>query len=127
MVQLHSDQGTSLVGQVAKEFVEMMNVRHTMTVSYHQMANGEAEHYVKSRIQLLKTMIEEEGVEWDLVCPKAAWALNVTPSTVTEQTPWLVKHSSGEEAIIPVSLVMNEWPTGVCVEQSVRGLCERQA
>ena len=53
--------------------------------------------------------------------------LNVTPSTSTGQTPWLVKHSSGEEAIIPVSLVMEDLPEGVNVEQSVRGLRERQA
>ena len=66
-------------------------------------------------------------MEWDLVCPKAAWALNVTPSTSTGQMPWLVKHSSGEEAIIPVSLVLNDLPEGVRVEQSVRGLRERQA
>ena len=128
MVQLHTDRGSSLVGQVAKEFVTIMNVRHTTTVSHHQMANGEAERYVKSTIQVLKSLIEEEGdVEWDLVCPKAAWALNVTPSTSTGQTPWLVKHSSGEEAIIPVSLVLNDLPEGVRVEQSVRGLRERQA
>ena len=128
MVQLHSDKGTSLVGQVAKEFCELMSIRHSTTVSYHQQANGEAERYMKSTIQVLKSLIEDENcVDWDLLCPKAAWALNVTPSTTTGQTPWLIKHSSGEEAIIPVSLVLNDLPEGVRVEQSVRGLRERQA
>ena len=128
MVQLHSDKGSSLVGQVAKEFCELMSIRHSTTVSYHQQANGEAERYVKSTIQVLKGLIEDENcVDWDLLCPKAAWALNVTPSTSTGQTPWLIKHSSGEEAIIPVSLVLDDLPEGVRVEQSVRGLRERQA
>ena len=128
MVQLHTDRGSSLIGQLAKEFCDMMSVVHSTTVSHHQMANGEAERYVKSTIQVLRGLIEEEdSVDWDLLCPKAAWALNVTPSTSTGQTPWLVKHSSGEEAIIPVSLVMEDLPEGVRVEQSVRGLRERQA
>ena len=128
MVQLHSDQGSSLIGRVAQEFVNLMNVHRTTTVSHHQMANGAAERCIKSTIGLLKTIIEEEGgVEWDLACPKAAWALNVTPSTVTGQTPFLIKHSSGEEAIIPVNLVTDDLPKEAHVDESVRGLRERQA
>ena len=51
MVQLHTDRGSSLIGQLAKEFCDMMSVVHSTTVSHHQMANGEAERYVKSTIQ----------------------------------------------------------------------------
>ena len=128
MVQLHSDKGSSLVGDVAKQFVDMMNIKQTTTVSYHQMANGEAERNIRSTIQLISSILAEEGdLEWDLACPKVAWALNVTPSTTTGQSPWLVKHSSGEEAIIPADVAVENLPEGRTVDVVVRSLRERQA
>ena len=127
-VQLHSDKGTSLVGEVAQRFVETLNIERTTTVSHHQMANGQAERAIKNTIQLIATIIAEEGdIEWDLACPKTAWAINVTPSLSTNQTPWLVKHSSGEEAILPNDLVMDKLPEGRSVDVSIRSLRERQA
>ena len=127
-VQIHSDRGSSLVGKVAKAFVDLMNIRQTTTVSHHQMANGAAERQIRNTIQLISTILaEEKDLEWDLATSKVAFAINVTPSTTTNQTPFLLKHSSGEEAIIPSDLVLKELPEGRTVDVVVRSLRKNQA
>jgi hypothetical protein len=129
-VQLHSDQGANLVKFVGAAVVDLLNIYHMRTVSFHPMGNGAAERAVRNSIKVISAIIAGEvnsdPLEWDVSCPKAALAINTSPSTSTLQTPWLVKHSSCSEAIVPVSIMADNLLLVQNVDVIVRDLQERQ-
>ena len=126
-VQLHTDQGSSLVGTLGRAVVDLLNINHTTSVSHHPMSNGAVERRVRSSLTVIRSIMQEEeqGIEWDMACPKAMLAINTTPTSTT-LTPWLIKHSSGEECIIPSSLTLDTLPSEQSVDVTVRKLRERQ-
>ena len=126
-VQLHTDQGSSLVGSLGRAVVDLLNVNHTTSVSHHPMSNGAVERRVRSSLNVIRSIMQEEeqGNEWDVACPKAMLAINTTPTSTT-LTPWLIKHSSGEECIIPSSLTLDALPAEQSIDVTVRKLRERQ-
>ena len=64
-VQLHTDQGTSLVGSLGKAVVDLLNINHTTSVSHHPMSNGAVERRVRSSLAVIRSIMQEEerGVE----------------------------------------------------------------
>ena len=126
-VSLHSDRGSSIIGKVGQAVVDLLNVHQTTTVSHHQQSNGQAEAKVKESMHIIARILqEEESLDWDLACPKTALAMNTTVSTVTGQTPWLVKHGQGEEALLPADLAVGNLPDDKEVDVVVRGLRSTQ-
>jgi hypothetical protein len=85
---------------------------------------------VRNSIKVISAIIAGEEnsdlLEWDISCPKAALAINTLPSTLTLQSPWLVKHLSCSEAILPVSIMADNLPSVQDVDVVVRDLQERQ-
>jgi len=126
-VSLHSDRGSSLVGKVGQAVVDLLNIKQTATVSFHQMGNGQAETKVKASMAVISAILkEEDSLAWDLACPKTALALNTTVNSVTGQTPFLIKHGHGEEAILPADLAVGNVPDDKRVDAVVRGLRDAQ-
>ena len=110
-MQLHSDQGLNLVRGVSKSVCDLLNIDKIQTVAYHPMGNGAAERAVWNSIKMIAVMLaDEDPLEWDLACSKATLAINTTPSTTMGQTPWLIKHSSCTEAVLPVNLMLSQLP-----------------
>jgi hypothetical protein len=129
-VQLHSDQGPNLVKSVEAAMADLLNIYRTRTVLFYPMGNGAAEWAVRNSIKVFSGIIAGEvnsdPLEWDISSPKAALAINTSPSMLTLQTPWLVKHSSCSEAILPVSIMADDLPSVQNVDVIVRCLQERQ-
>jgi hypothetical protein len=129
-VQLYSDQGASLVKSVRAAMADLLNIYRMRTVAFHPMGNGAAERVVQNSIKVICAIIAGEvngdPLEWDISYPKAALAINTSPSTSTLQTPWVVKHSSCSEAILPVSIMADDLPSAQDVDVVVRDLQERQ-
>jgi hypothetical protein len=129
-VQLHSDQRPNLVKSVGAAVADLLNIYRTRTVSFHPMGNGAVEPAVRNSIKVISTIIAGEvnsdPLEWDISCPKAALAINMSPSTSTLQMPWLVKHSSCSKAILPVLIMADDLPWVQDVDVVVRNLQERQ-
>jgi hypothetical protein len=121
-VQLHSNQGANLV--------DLLNIYRTRTIAFHPMGNGAVEWAVQNSIKVISAIITGEVngdlLEWDISCPKAALAINTSPSTSTLQMPWLIKHSSCSEAILPVLIVADDLPLVQDVNVIVRNHQERQ-
>ena len=126
-VQLHSDHGSNLVGTVGQIVADLLNMYRTKTTSYHPMGNGAAERAVRNSIKMIAAILaQEDPLDWDISCAKAALAINVTPSTTTLHTPWLIKHSSCTEAVLPISILTSDLPVAQDVDVVVRDLQERQ-
>jgi hypothetical protein len=129
-VQLHSDQGANLVKSVGASVADLLNIYRMRTMSFHPMGNGAAEQAVRNSIKVISVIIAREEnsdpLEWDISCPKTALAINTSPSTSTLQTPWLVKHSSCSEAILPVSIMADNLPSVQDIDVVFRDLHERQ-
>jgi hypothetical protein len=113
-VQLHSDQGANFVKLVGAAMADLLNIYRTRTVAFHPMGNGAAERAVRNSIKAISAIIageeNSEPLEWDISCPKAALAINTSPSTSILQTSWLIKHSSCSEAMLPVSIMADDLP-----------------
>jgi hypothetical protein len=113
-VQLHSDQGANLVKSVGAAMADLLNTYRTCTIAFHPMGNGAAERAVRNSIKVISAIIAREvngdPLKWDISCPKAALAINTSPSTSTLQTPWLIKHLSCSEAILPVLIMADDLP-----------------
>ena len=91
------------------------------------MGNGQAETKVKASMAVISAILKEEDLlAWDLACPKTALALNTTVNSVTGQTPFLIKHGHGEEAILPADLAVGNVPDDRRVDAVVRGLRDVQ-
>jgi hypothetical protein len=124
-VQLHSSQGANLVKSVGAAVADLLNIYRTRTISFHPIGNGAAERVVRNSIKVISTIIAGEEnsdpLEWDISCPKAALAINTSPST-----SWLVKHLSCSEAILPVSIMADDLPLVQDIDVIVRDLQERQ-
>jgi hypothetical protein len=119
-----------LVKSVEAAVADLLNIYRTRTVSFHPMGNGAAERAVRNSIKVISAIIAGEVnsdlLEWDISCPKAALAINTSPSTSTLQMPWLVKHSSCSEAILPVSIMAEDLSSVQDVDVVVRDLQEHQ-
>lgn len=52
--------------------------------------------------------------------------MNTVVSSTTGQTPWLVKHGQGEEALLPVDIAVGNLPEERTVDVAVRALRDTQ-
>jgi hypothetical protein len=118
-------RGANLVKSVGAAMANLLNIYRTRTVAFHPMGNGAAERAVRNSIKVISAIITGE-VNSNISCPKAALAINTSISTSTQQTPRLVKHSSCNEAILPVSIMADDLPLVQDVDVVVRDLQERQ-
>jgi hypothetical protein len=67
--------------------VDLLNIYRMRTVAFHPMGNGTAEWAVRNSIKVISAIITGEvngdPLEWDISCPKAALAINTSPTTST--------------------------------------------
>ena len=119
------------MGEVAKQFYELLNVRKKQTVSHRPESDGTGEAFVKLTGQIMQALFGTEKLEtgmtdanWHVRLPYVELALNSTPSTTTGLSPFLV--AFGTEMNLPSSLFLTIPRARQTVPQAVRDLQARQ-
>ena len=100
---LMHDNGTEFVNEILKQLCKAMNVNQVNVLPYRPQANGITERLNRSIIQILRTVVNEHGNDWDSYIPAVQSAINSTFHASLGDTPDFLLH--GWDRRLPFDLV----------------------
>ena len=103
-VSLISDRGQGFMSKLVAAVNEIYNVKHYFTSSYHPQTNSIAERTNKTIIQCLRTIIDENQLNWSDLLPGILMAFRMTPSASSEFSPYFLLF--GKEMNLPVDTTL---------------------
>ena len=80
---LHSDQGRNFESQLFHEVCKRLGIKKTRTAPYNPRSDGLCERWNKTVQQMLKTLVSDQGDDWDDYLPYVIMAYNSTPQEST--------------------------------------------
>jgi hypothetical protein len=72
------DQGKEFTNKMAEQLFHSLEVRHSMTASYHPQCNSQAEVCNKTIAKYLAAFVNESTLDWELYVPALAFAYNTS-------------------------------------------------
>ncbi|NAU72121.1 transposase, partial [Klebsiella pneumoniae] len=97
-----SDNGTAFKSTKINNFVKRHNIDWRYSTIYYPRANGLAEAFNKTLIQILKKTLDNNKREWHEKLAESLWAYRTTYRTPTQSTPFTLVF--GAEAVLPLEL-----------------------
>ena len=125
-----TDREKGFLAKIAMDFYELLGIRKRNTVAHRPEADGQSEAYVKivSKIMTALLMTDslqgEHDIFWHKRLPYIEYAINSTPSTATNLSPYYI--ITGRDMIVPSSLFHDIPQERKSVPESVRELRKRQ-
>jgi hypothetical protein len=89
-------------------------------MAYRPQSNGTVERVNRTLISLLRSIVNVRKSTWDRYLQQAVFAYNTTPHRATGVSPFLLVH--GEEARLPVELIIGSPPEARPITDFMRGL-----
>jgi len=86
-LQLLSDRGGEVVGQVMRELCHLLQIDKVRTSSYHPACNAACERMHRTLNTLLGKVISERQSDWNEHLPYVAAAIRASPSNATGYSP----------------------------------------
>ena len=117
---LHSNQGSNFESNVFKSLCALVNISKTRTTPYAPWSNGETERMNKTLMIMLKCMVEENPMKWDLLLQKALMHYRSSVHSSTQFTPYALMF--GREMRLPLNVCLPDLPGN---EMSLVKLCRR--
>jgi len=99
---LLSDQGRNFESNLFKEFLELLDVHKLRTTPYHPQCDGQTERFNKTLISMLRTFVNENQDDWDLLLNKLAFAYRTAVHRATGYTPFEMVY--GRQPKLPIDL-----------------------
>ncbi|XP_020693052.2 uncharacterized protein LOC110107202 [Dendrobium catenatum] len=96
------DNGRSFRNTKIKSFSKRHNIDWRYSTIYYPRANGLAEAFNKTLIQILKKTLDDNKRQWHEKLVEALWAYRTTYRTLTQSTTFALVFSS--EAVIPLEV-----------------------
>ncbi|KAK3910110.1 Gag-Pol polyprotein [Frankliniella fusca] len=84
---IHSDQGCNWEANVFKEVMALLHLRKTRTTPLYPKGNGRCERFVKSLINHLAVVVQEEQRDWPSWIPLILLAYRTAPHSATRFSP----------------------------------------
>ncbi|KAK3916834.1 Retrovirus-related Pol polyprotein from transposon 412 [Frankliniella fusca] len=84
---IHSDQGLNWEANVFKEVMALLQIRKTRTTPLYPKGNGRCERFVKSLINHLAVVVQEEQRDWPSWIPLILLAYRTAPHSATRVSP----------------------------------------
>ncbi|CAF0979314.1 unnamed protein product [Brachionus calyciflorus] len=99
---LLSDQGRNFESNLFKEVLELLDVHKLRTTPYHPQCDGQTERFNRTLISLLRTFVNENQDDWDLLLNKLAFAYRTAVHRATGYTPFEMVY--GRQPKLPIDL-----------------------
>lgn len=97
---LVSDRGTNLTSEEFESFLNLYGVKHNLTTAYRPQADGQTERFNKVLGNMIRTMVDDRGRNWDAALPELVYAYNTSLNETTGFSPFYLIY--GREARIPI-------------------------
>jgi len=101
--QLHSDLGKNFESKLFHEQCMLVGTTKSHTTAFHPQCDGQSERLIKSVIQMLKAIAEENPTTWPRRLPTVMAAYRMTVHKMTGVTPNMAM--LGREVLLPATLV----------------------
>ena len=102
-MQIITDLGSSLTGQIMTRLAERMGILSLKTTPYHPQANGSAERFIKFLCQCLTTFANVYRNNWNYYIDGVAFAYRTAPIEGTNVTPFELIY--GRQAKLPFDVL----------------------
>ena len=103
-IELHTDQGKNMDGQMIRQLCQMLEISKTRTTPYHPSSNGQVERYNRLVLQSIRCYIKNKQNNWDMHLQQIAGAIRATQNRQTGCTPNLLM--LGREVMQPVDIML---------------------
>jgi Integrase core domain len=96
------DNGTAFKSSKVYALAEQFNIDWRFSSIYNPRANGLAEAFNKTLINIMKKTVDGNQRDWDNRLQEALWAYRTTYRTPTQATPYSL--AFGVEAVLPLEV-----------------------
>jgi len=86
-IKLITDQGRNFESELFKQFCNNYHIDKVRTTSYHPQSNGLVERTIRSIKQILRTLVDDDHMNWDVLLPKATFIYNNSLHSSTGVSP----------------------------------------
>ncbi|KAK3083081.1 hypothetical protein FSP39_013432 [Pinctada imbricata] len=107
---IHSDQGKQFEGKVFTEMCKISSIKKTRTTPYHPQSDGMVERFNKTMMSMLKTLVDDNQRNWDILLPYVIMAYRSVEHESTGCSPNYLM--LGREVATPLDIAY-EMPTSL--------------
>ena len=113
----HTDRGSNFESELFRELCSILGIVKTRTTSYHPQSDGLVERFNRTLVQMLKTVVNEKGDDWDDHLPYVVSAYRHTKHESTGFSPFHLMY--GRHASMPLDIIVGAPSKGVatCVTE----------
>lgn len=83
-----SDNGLAFTSRYFKEYVDSKQIKHVKTATATPRANGQVERFHRTLLNAIRTMTDDNDVNWNEKIPDVVWGINNTVNDSTKHSPF---------------------------------------
>ena len=107
-LELHSDQGRNVDGEVMKEVCKLLGIKKTHTTAYHPAGNSITERINGPIKRALSSFVNSRATDWDDHLPAICMAIRSAVNRTLGETPNIMM--LGRQLRVPLNLWVGEPP-----------------
>lgn len=110
-----SDGGKEFVNDMSSRLYQLLNIVKLTTSAYHPQCNAQAEVINKSIAKYMRTMLEDEQLDWEFYLPSMTFSYNTSYHRSIKTTPY--EMTFGHQAKGPDNINAKKYFEGDTVEE----------